>query len=104
MQTPDLPGDQFIPSNSDVGHAFIDQWCSHCARDKAAREGAEIEECDDNEVCQILGASFRGEAVEWRELPDGQVKCMAFVPAGQPLPTPRCPLTADMFASAGSAA
>ena len=63
----------------------------------AAREGVELEECDDNDVCQILGASFRGEAQEWRQLEDGRCICVAHVPAGQPVPPERCTRTIDMF-------
>lgn len=98
------PGEQWAPSNGTEGHAFIEQWCGTCARDKAAREGADIDECDDNEVCQILGASFRGEAVEWRELPDGRCICVAHVPAGAPIPPPRCEHTEDMFGAAAAMA
>lgn len=61
------------------------------------REGEPIEECDDNELCEIIEASFRGEAVEWRELPDGEVTCIAFVPAGEQPSAPRCTRTDDMF-------
>lgn len=92
-----LPGDQFIPSSSDDGIYILTEFCQHCARDKAMREGADFDECDDDELCEIIAASFRGEAVEWREMEDGAVKCIAFVPAGQPIPDPRCPHTADLF-------
>ena len=61
------------------------------------REGVDIDECDDNEKCEIIGASFRGEAVEWRELDNGKCICVAFVKAGTELPPPRCERTADMF-------
>ncbi len=92
-----LPGEQWEPSNSDDGYGFIGEWCTRCARDKAMREGAPLDECDDTEKCEILAASFRGEAVEWRELPNGHVECIAFVPAGQPIPAPRCAHTKDLF-------
>lgn len=92
-----LPGEQWVPSNSTVGHSFLENECGNCARDKAMREGCDIDECDDNEKCEIIGASFRGEAVEWRRMPTGEVKCIAFVPAGEPIPAPRCALTCDMF-------
>ncbi len=92
-----LPGRQWVPSNSDQGHAFIADWCGQCARDKAAREGVELDECDDTEKCEILAASFRSEAVEWRRMPSGKVECIAFVPAGQPVPPPRCANTKDLF-------
>ncbi|MFN3494213.1 MAG: hypothetical protein ACK40L_06875 [Hydrogenophaga sp.] len=93
-----LPGKQWIPPNSDVGYGFIGSTCAHCARDRAIREGVEIEECDDDELCEIVGASFRGEAVEWRRMPDGSVHCLAFVPAGEVPPPPPCMFTLDLFA------
>ncbi len=98
-----FPGRQYIPSNSDEGHGFIGHFCGNCARDRAAREGVEIDECYDDEVCQILGASFRGEAQEWRRLENGSVTCVAYVPAGQPTPPERCPHTPDLFEQGASA-
>lgn len=92
-----LPGEQWIPSNGTAGYSFLEDMCGNCARDRAMREGTPIEECDDNERCDIIAASFRGEAIEWRRMPDGQVTCLAFVPAGEPIPEPRCMMTADMF-------
>lgn len=97
------PGEQYVPSNSTEGYSFIEHFCGNCARDKAAREGADLDDCDDNERCEILGASFRGEAVEWRELEDGKCTCVAFVEAGKPVPPPRCEHTADMFGQEGAA-
>jgi hypothetical protein len=91
-----LEGEQFIPSNGDQGYSFIEEWCSNCQRDKALREGVDLDECDDNEKCEIVAASFRGEAVEWRELANGKTKCIAFVPAGQIIPAERCPHTAEL--------
>lgn len=92
-----LPGEQWKPSNSDVGHSFLNHNCGNCARDKAMRDGEPYDECDDNELCEIIAASFRGEAVEWRQMPDGDIKCIAFVPAGEPIPAPRDDRTVDMF-------
>lgn len=42
-------------------------------------------------------ASFVGKAIEWRELETGEIKCMAFVPASESIPTPRCTHTAELF-------
>jgi hypothetical protein len=92
-----MPGEQWTPSNSDVGYSFLSQECGNCQRDKAMRDGAPLEECDDNDVCPIIAASFLGEAVEWRRMPDGEIKCIAFVEKGQPIPAPRCDRTADLF-------
>ena len=97
--TPELmPGTRWEPSNGTEGTAFIDAWCSNCDRDKSLREGAPLDECDDNEVCPIVAASFRGEAVEWREMPNGDIKCISFVKAGDQIPPPRDERTIDMFA------
>lgn len=95
------PGEQWKPSNGTEGHSFLESACGNCARDKAMREGVDFDECDDSERCDIIGASFRGEAVEWRLLEGGEVKCMAFVPAGEPIPAPRCPHTNELFADKG---
>lgn len=92
-----LPGRQWIPSNGSEGASFLESFCSCCARDAAMREGKELEECDDNEVCPIIAASFRDEAVEWRQDDDGAVYCLAYVRVGTPIPAPRCPNTGDMF-------
>ena len=90
-------GQQYRPRNGTEGELFMRAWCSACQRDKAFREGEPLEECDDNEACTIIGASFRGGAKEWVYGADGQPKCTAFVPAGQPIPSPRCEKTLDMF-------
>jgi hypothetical protein len=93
-------GQQWTPSNGTIGHSFLEDWCRNCQRDRAMREGLDVDECDDNEKCEILSASFRGEAVEWRRLDDGRCVCLAFVEAGETIPTPRCDHTADMFQTA----
>lgn len=92
----DLPGVQWIPSNGTVGHAFIEGECSRCAKDAPTNGSKPYEACDDSELCQIIAASFRGEAVEWRRMPNGEVKCLAFVELGTDAPA-RCDKTQDMF-------
>lgn len=86
----------YLPSNGTEGIIFMDGWCRKCARDKAMREGADFDECDDNELCPIIAAAFRGPVAEWVADENGP-KCTAFVPAGDPVPPPRCGRTADMF-------
>ncbi len=92
-----LPGKQWIPSNGTEGSVILCSLCSTCARDKAMREGEDFDECDDNELCEIIAASFRGEAVEWREMENGNVTCIAYVRHGDAIPDPRCAHTLDMF-------
>ena len=91
-----LPGEQYIPSNSDDGCAFLDL-CADCERDRCLNGTKYEEDCDDDDFCPIVAASFRGEAVEWRQLPDGKVTCIAFVSIGLPIPRPRCKATKELF-------
>ncbi len=72
--------------------------CSTCASDKAMREGDDPDECNDNELCEIIAASFRGEAVEWREFENGDVTCVAYVRHGDAIPDQRCSHTMEMLA------
>ena len=67
-----------------------------CARDKAMREGADFDECDDNELCDLIAAGFRGPVKEWIE-DDSGPRCTAFVPAGNTVPEVDT-LTGDLFA------
>lgn len=92
-----LPGEQWVPSNGTEGDSFLCAACGNCARDKSMREGVDLDECDDNEKCEIIAASFRGEAVEWR-IENGEVFCTAFVEAGQEIPPPHDEFTLDLFA------
>jgi hypothetical protein len=92
----ELPGEQYTPSNGTEGAQFLSDWCGTCARDKSFREGEPLDECDDNETCPIIAASFRGEAVEWR-VDGSEVFCVSFVQKGDRIPPPRDELTIDMF-------
>ena len=75
----------YLPSNGSDGVCFFDSWCRRCARDKAMRDGADFDECDDNELCDIIAAAFRGPVPEWVEDESGP-RCTAFVPADHPIP------------------
>lgn len=92
-----LPGRQWTPSNGTEGYSFLESACGNCARDKAMREGVDLDDCDDNEKCEIIAASFRGQAVEWRIDDSDEVFCISFVEKGQSIPAPRCPNTVDLF-------
>jgi hypothetical protein len=96
-------GRKYRPSNGTEGEFFLETWCHHCARDKSMREGVDPSDCDDNEVCLIIGRTFVYDIdhaeypIEWQFGKDGQPCCTAFVPAGQEVPAPRCEHTLDMF-------
>lgn len=85
-------GKKYRPSNGTEGAIFHEAWCCQCARDKSLREGADIDECDDREVCGIIYLTYAHDVdhpeypTEWQYGPDGQPRCTAFVPAGQPIP------------------
>ena len=96
-------GEKYRPSNGTEGECFFAAWCFNCQRDKAMREGVDIEECDDNERCDIIANTFAYDVedpeypVEWQYGKDGQPCCTAFVQAGDPIPAPRCEHTQDLF-------
>ncbi len=98
----DSAGRKWQPSNGTEGDIFIHSWCGECARDKAMCEGMPIEECDDNERCDILGRSFLciddpDYPTEWCIGRDGQPCCTAYVPVGEPIPDAPDTQTIDMF-------
>lgn len=98
-------GQKYRPSNGTEGECFIESWCGQCARDKAMRESADFDDCDDNEVCEIIGRTFAHDIddpeypIEWQYGKDGQPRCTAFVPDGQSIPLPMDEQTVDMFAA-----
>jgi len=76
----------YTPANGTEGEVFFENWCCHCSRDKAMREGADFDDCDDNELCEIIAAGFRGPVKEWIWGEDGQPCCTAFVEHPKPIP------------------
>lgn len=99
-------GQKYRPSNGTEGAVFMEAWCCRCQRDRSMREGEPVDECDDNELCPIIGDTMAystedpGYPVEWQYGKDGQPCCTAFIPAGDPVPPTRCEHTADMFGGA----
>lgn len=92
-----LPGVRYMPSSGIEGCGFLDDWCSRCERDKELNGTKDSEDCGDDDWCPIVAASYRDEAVEWRELEDGSTTCLAFVPFGEAKPTTPCEYTLDLF-------
>ncbi len=76
----------YYPSNGTEGHCFMEAWCCHCARDKAMREGADLDDCDDNEKCDIIANSFIGPVGQWIYDEKGVPKCTAYIEADSPIP------------------
>ncbi len=93
---------KYQPSNGSEGAAFIGEWCCHCQRDKAMRDGCDFDECDDNELCPIIAKTFAFKVTderypsEWCYDKNGQPCCTAFVAVGDPIPI-KDELTIDMF-------
>ena len=96
-------GEKYRPSNGTEGEYFFAAWCRNCQRDKAMREGCDLDDCDDNERCNIIAATMAfqvdedGYPQEWQYGEDGQPRCTAFVPDGSAIPPQRDELTIDMF-------
>lgn len=100
---PEAAGQKYRPSNSVEGDIFFGHWCCKCARDKAMSEGLPIEECDDNQRCDIIARTFAHDIdepeypTEWKYDQHGQPCCSAFVPVGEAIPNPRCERTNELF-------
>jgi hypothetical protein len=94
---------KYRPSNGTEGQAFIAAWCGTCARDRSLREGEPVETCDDNELCDIVGRTMMNDVdhpdypAEWTYDASGRPICTAYISKGQPVPTPRCTHTSDLF-------
>lgn len=92
----------YQPANGTEGEWFIGKWCCQCERDKSLSEGLPIEECDDDQKCDIVFRSMTYNKDEpeypneWR-IQNGRPVCTAFVPLGESIPWPRCENTVDMF-------
>lgn len=93
------PGDLYLPSSGTEGACWFDSWCCHCARDKSMREGADFDECDDNEKCDIIARSFIGPVKEWGYGESGHPKCTAYIESWEGLPEMDTH-TIDMFSEA----
>jgi len=91
----------YRPANGTEGEVFFVEWCRHCARDKAMREGESVDECDDDEICPIIAETFVHYVDdpeyprEWR-IVEGRAICTAFVPVGNSLPHERCDKTLEL--------
>lgn len=84
----------YQPSNGSEGEGFFAEWCRQCARDKSMREGENLDECDDSEICPIIAKTLAYKVTD-AEYPaqwcyvNGVPTCTAFLPAGSPIgPTP----------------
>ena len=80
--------EKYKPRHEDDLGQFLDEWCCNCARDKAMSEGLPVEECDDNERCNIIADTF-AYAIDDPKYPkewiydEGKPCCTAFIEAGQ---------------------
>ena len=74
-----LPGERWIPNNGTASDEFQERWCARCARDREMNGTVPSADATDEDWCPIIVASFRDEAVEWRELENGKTICAAFV-------------------------
>jgi hypothetical protein len=80
----------YRPSNGTEGECFIANWCGNCERDKCQNGTKAMDDCAQDDFCEILGATFwlnvddPDYPKEWvRE--NGEPKCLAFVELGQPV-------------------
>lgn len=92
----DRAGQQWCPASTDDVHSFEEEYCTRCSRDKVANGTATFATVDDDrDLCPILAAGFRGEAVEWQYRADGKTVCTGFTPLDEP-GLPKCPHTMEL--------
>ncbi|MCK0507966.1 hypothetical protein [Aromatoleum anaerobium] len=99
----------YRPSSGTSGASFIAAWCGHCKRDRVTNGSVRVDDANDDDYCQILGATFRCNTDdpeyprEWRYDEDDYPVCTAFEPADAP-EGPSCAVrdevTADLFGGA----
>jgi hypothetical protein len=98
-------GAKYRPGNGTEGELFIESWCGQCERDHGMMKGLPLEECDDNQVCDIIARTFAFSVNDpnypddWQYGADGQPRCHSFVEAGHAIPI-KDELTVDMFLEA----
>lgn len=101
-------GQKYRPGNGTEGAIFCDAWCGQCARDHGMLHGLPLEDCDDNQVCPIIGDSYLYQVdhpsypAQWQYGPDGQPRCTDFVPDGSPIPPPPDTASGDLFPPPGA--
>lgn len=99
----DRSGEKYKPRTDTDQDSFFAAWCRQCQRDKAMRDGCDIDECDDNERCDIIASTQRYDVddaaypQQWQIGKDGQPCCTTFVLSGDAIPPPRDEMTIDMF-------
>lgn len=90
----------YRPSNGTEGECFIEHWCGSCER--SGREGKPDDAGHELIGCSIVGRTMAFDVDdpeypdEWRIGEKGP-ECSAWIPLGDPIPTPRCTATVDMF-------
>ena len=94
--------EKYRPSNGTEGDIFMQNWCCHCARDKVLSEGLDFDECDGDQICNIIANTMAFDIddvaypVEW-VYKNKQPVCSAFIQAGHPVPF-KDDLTMNLFA------
>jgi len=74
----DRSGEKYKPRTDTDQDSFFAAWCRQCQRDKAMRDGCDIDECDDNERCDIIASTQRYDVddaaypQQWQIGKDGQ--------------------------------
>ncbi len=96
---PEHIGQPYRPGSGTEGMAFDEEWCEHCTRDKAYRDGGP--DADPAIACQIIADTFAYDIdhpkypKEWIYDRDGRPSCTAFTT--DPKCPVRCDKTIDMF-------
>ena len=94
----------YRPSTGTEGEWFICENCGTCER--SGHNGKPDDVGEELMGCSILGRAFYYDIddqeypIEWIVGKNGP-ECTAWIAIGDPIPTPRCTATADMFSLPG---
>ena len=66
------------PENGGEHLAFLETRCVNCRRDANLSRGKPLDECREDELCDINRRSYFGPVEEWRELNDGKHEPMIY--------------------------
>lgn len=99
----------YRPSSGHEGEWFIREWCQQCERDKCQNGSKPMDECQPEDLCQIIGDTMFMDIndpdypKEWVEDETGP-RCTAFVEVGSIVKDKPCQFTSDLFGTSDAAA
>ena len=71
-------GEPWHPANGGEHLWFFSTHCVNCRHDANLSRGKPLDDCKEDELCDILRRSYLEPVEEWRELENSEVICTNF--------------------------